>query len=55
MTPLRNLRVNKEQEEEIENLNNRIMELTEQSHILSQVVQKGYIGLCCFYTESKMR
>lgn len=45
---LRNLRVSKEQEEEIENLNNRIMELTEQSHILSQVVQKGYLDSAVF-------
>jgi hypothetical protein len=27
----------------IQNLNNRIMKLTEQSHILSHVVQKGYM------------
>jgi DNA invertase Pin-like site-specific DNA recombinase len=45
---LRNLRTNKEQEEEIENLNNRIMELTEQSHILSRVVQKGYMDSAVF-------
>jgi len=48
---LRNLRVNKEQEEEIENLNNRIMELTEQSHILSRVVQKGYMESAVFIQE----
>lgn len=45
---LRNLRTNKEQKEEIENLNNRIMELTEQSHILSRVVQKGYMDSAVF-------
>lgn len=45
---LKNMRVSKEQEEEIENLNNRIMELTEQSHILSRVVQKGYMDSALF-------
>ena len=45
---LKNLRTNKEQEEEIEKLNNIIMELTEQSHILSRVVQKGYMDFAVF-------
>ena len=45
---LKSLRINKEQEEEIKELNNRIMELTEQSHILSRVVSKGYIDSAVF-------
>ncbi len=45
---LKNMRVSKEKEEEIENLNNRIMELAEQSHILSRVVQKGYMDSALF-------
>lgn len=45
---LKNMRVSKEQEEEIENMSNRIMELTEQSHILSRVVQKGYMDSALF-------
>lgn len=45
---LKNLRISKEQEEEIENLNHKIMELTEQSHILSRLVQKGYMDSALF-------
>lgn len=45
---LRNLRISEGQEVEIENLNHKIMELTEQSHILSRVVQKGYMDSALF-------
>lgn len=45
---LKNLRTNKHQEEEIEVLNHKIIELTEQSHILSRVVQKGYMDSALF-------
>jgi len=45
---LKNLRIDKDQEEEIIKLNNRIMELTEQIHILSRVVLKGYIDSAVF-------
>jgi hypothetical protein len=45
---LKNLRTNEEQEKEIKELNNKIMELTEQSQILSRVVSKGYIDSAIF-------
>lgn len=45
---LKNLRTNKEEAEELIVLNNKIMELTEQSHILSRVVSKGYIDSAVF-------
>jgi hypothetical protein len=45
---LKNLRTNEEQEKEIKDLNNKIMELTEQSQILSRVVSKGYIDSAIF-------
>ena len=45
---LKDLRTSEEQEEEIKELNNKIMELTEQSHILSRVVSKGYIDSAVF-------
>jgi DNA invertase Pin-like site-specific DNA recombinase len=45
---LKNLRTCKSQEDNIENLNHKIMELTEQSHILSRVVQKGYMDSALF-------
>ena len=45
---LKGLRTNEEQEEEIKDLNNKIMELTEQSYILSRVVSKGYIDSAIF-------
>ena len=45
---LRNFRKSKQQEGEIEAYNNKIMELTEQSHILSRVVQKGYMDSALF-------
>lgn len=48
---LRNLRISKEQETEIFELNNKITELIEQSHILSRVVQKGYIDAAIFMEE----
>lgn len=45
---LRKLRFNEEQEKEIEELNNKIMELTEQGQILNRVVSKGYIDPAIF-------
>lgn len=45
---LRNLRIDEVQEEEIKDLNNRIMELIEQGHVLSRVVSKGYIDPAIF-------
>ena len=45
---LKNLRTDENQEMEIETLNHQIMELTEQSHILSRVVQKGYMDSALF-------
>lgn len=45
---LKGLRTNEEQEEEMKELNNKIMELIEQSHILSRVVSKGYIDSAVF-------
>ena len=45
---LKNLRIDKEHENEIKELNNKIMELTEQSQILSRVVSKGYIDSAIF-------
>ena len=45
---LKNLRINEKQEGEIKELNNKIMELTEQSQILSRVVSKGYIDSALF-------
>lgn len=45
---LKNLRINKEQGTQIHELNNKITELTEQSHILSRVVLKGYIDSAVF-------
>lgn len=45
---LKNLRTCKSQENDIENLNHKIMELSEQSHILSRVVQKGYMDSALF-------
>lgn len=45
---LKNLRTCKAQEDDIENLNHKIMELSEQSHILSRVVQKGYMDSALF-------
>lgn len=45
---LKNLRIDDEQEEKIETLNHKIMELSEQSHILSRVVQKGYMDSALF-------
>ena len=45
---LRNLRMDRMQEEELEELNNKIMELTEQGHVLSRVATKGYIDPAIF-------
>lgn len=48
LTSLKNLRISKDQETQIFELNNQITELREQSHILSRVVQKGYIDSAIF-------
>lgn len=45
---LKSLRTSQEQEVQIFELNNKITELTEQSRILSRVVQKGYIDSAIF-------
>lgn len=45
---LKKLRVNKEQEEEIFRVNNKISELMEQSHILHRVMIKGYMDSAIF-------
>jgi site-specific DNA recombinase len=45
---LKGIREVEQQEQEISECNNRIMELTEQSHILSSVVAKGYIDSAVF-------
>ena len=45
---LKKLRVNKEQQEEILRLNNKILELMEQSHILQRVMLKGYMDSAIF-------
>jgi DNA invertase Pin-like site-specific DNA recombinase len=45
---LKKLRANKEQEEEILKLNNKISELMEQSHILQRVMLKGYMDSAIF-------
>ncbi len=45
---LKEMRMDKGQEEEIHNLNNKITELMEQSHILSRVVLKGYMDSAIF-------
>ncbi len=45
---LKNLRINEKQEKEIKELNNKIMELTERSQILSRVVSKGYMDYAIF-------
>jgi hypothetical protein len=45
---LKKLRVDEQQEQEIGECSNRIMELTEQGHILSRLVSKGYINPAVF-------
>lgn len=45
---LRKLRMDEQQEQEIGECSNRIMELTEQGHILSRLVSKGYIDPAVF-------
>lgn len=45
---LKSLRTNKQQEEKINEIDDKIMELTQQSHILSEVVMKGYIDSAVF-------
>ncbi len=45
---LKKLRMDEQQEQEISECSNRIMELTEQSHILSRLVSKGYIDPAVF-------
>lgn len=48
LTTLKTLRINDEQEALIKEIQNKITELTEQSHILSRVVRKGYIDSAIF-------
>lgn len=45
---LKNLRASESHQDEIQVLNEKIMEITEQSHILSRVVQKGYMDSALF-------
>ncbi|AGA68900.1 site-specific recombinase, DNA invertase Pin [Desulfitobacterium dichloroeliminans LMG P-21439] len=45
---LKKLRMNEQQEQEIGECSNKIMELTEQGHILSRLVSKGYIDPAVF-------
>ncbi|MBU7008706.1 recombinase family protein [Phosphitispora fastidiosa] len=45
---LKKLRMDKQQEQEIGECSNRIMELTEQGHILSRLISKGYIDPAVF-------
>ncbi len=45
---LKKLRIDEQQEQEIGECSNRIMELTEQGHILSRLVSKGYIDPAVF-------
>ncbi|MDI6878316.1 MAG: recombinase family protein [Desulfitobacteriaceae bacterium] len=45
---LKKLRIDEQQEREIGEYSNRIMELTEQGHILSRLVSKGYIDPAVF-------
>ncbi len=45
---LKKLRIDEQQEQKIGECSNRIMELTEQGHILSRLVSKGYIDHAVF-------
>jgi len=45
---IKKLRIDEQQEQEIGQCSNRIMELTEQGHILSRLVSKGYIDPAVF-------
>jgi len=45
---LKKLRIDEQQEQEIEDCNNKIMELTEQGHILSRLISKGYVDPAVF-------
>jgi len=45
---LKRLRVDEQQENEIQECNEKIMELSKQSHILSGVVAKGYLDSAIF-------
>ncbi|MBU5310467.1 recombinase family protein [Tissierella carlieri] len=45
---LKKLRMDEQQEQEIVECNNKIMELTEQDHILSRLLSKGYIDPAVF-------
>jgi len=45
---LKNLRMDEQQEYEIEECNQKIMELTEQGHILSRLIAKGYMDPAVF-------
>lgn len=48
MDMLKKLRMDEQQEQEIGECSNRIIELTEQGHILSRLVSKGYIDPAVF-------
>lgn len=45
---LKKLRMDEQQEQKIEDCNNKIMELTEQGHILSRLISKGYMDSAVF-------
>lgn len=45
---LKKLRIDEQQEQKIEGCNNKIMELTEQEHILSRLISKGYMDPAVF-------
>jgi DNA invertase Pin-like site-specific DNA recombinase len=45
---LKKIRMDEQQEQEIEDCNNKIMELTEQGHILSRLISKGYMDPAVF-------
>ncbi len=45
---LKNIRTDEQQEEQIREYNNKIMELSKQSHILSRAVSKGYLDTAVF-------
>ena len=48
LNALKKLRMDEQQEQDISECNNRIMELTEQGHILSRLISKGYIDPAAF-------
>ncbi len=45
---LKKIRMDEQQEQEIEDCSNKIMELTEQGHILSRLISKGYMDPAVF-------